>query len=315
MARRRKLVQNLVQQEARQELPSSNDDAPALLPSGENSEPVDEENLALEFPEIAGNTGIVPSLVNQSAPDLGSSSWAEELDIEEIEVEASFWKSALICVVVGANPPLSVFEGLINRIWGKIGVERVARMNTGFTMVKFKDEATRDLVLESGVIHFDKKPVVLRPWTIDIDSLKSIKSVPVWIRLPDLGLQYWGVNCLSALVSTIGKPIMIDKITKERLMIKFARVLVDMEISETLPQYISYINERGQAMEQLIDFKWLPRKCSQCKKLGHTATSCKFETGAVWRKKEALKDHVADPTEPKVIGNISVAIHTTSTQA
>ncbi|XP_062114230.1 uncharacterized protein LOC133825281 [Humulus lupulus] len=136
-----------------------------------------------------------------------------KLDMEEIEVEASFWKSAIICVVIGANPPLAVFEGFVKRIWGKLGIVSVARMNAGFTMVKFRDEAARDLVLESGVVHFDRKPVVLRPWTTDVESLKSIKSVPIWIRLPDLGLQYWGVNCLSALVSTIGKPIMIDQIT------------------------------------------------------------------------------------------------------
>ncbi|XP_062080364.1 uncharacterized protein LOC133785126 [Humulus lupulus] len=97
-------------------------------------------------------------------------------------------------------------------------------------MVKFKDEAARDLVLESEAIHFDKKPVVLRPWTTDIGSLKSIKSVPVWIRLPDLGLQYWGVNCLSAL-------------------------------------------------------------------LGHTIATCKFDSEAVWRKKDTKKAPASDPAE------------------
>ncbi|XP_062085939.1 uncharacterized protein LOC133792048 [Humulus lupulus] len=219
-----------------------------------------------------------------------------KLDVDEIEVEASFWKSALIFVVIGANPPLAIFEGFIKRIWGKLGIERVARMNAGFTMVKFRDEATRDLVLESGVIHFDKKPVVLRPWTIDIDSLRSVKSVPVWIRLPDLGLQYWGVKGLSALFSTIGKTIMIDKITKERSMIKFARVLVDMEIAENLPQYINYLNERGHVMEQPIEYEGLPTKCSNCKKLGHTVASCKFVSEVAWRKKESKSNLETDPS-------------------
>ncbi|XP_062080493.1 uncharacterized protein LOC133785258 [Humulus lupulus] len=187
---------------------------------------------------------------------------------------------------MGANPPLPVFEGFINQIWGKLGIERVARMNSGFMMVKFIDEATRDLVLELGVVHFDQKPVILRPWTVDIDSLKSIKSVQVWIRLPDLGLQYWGTNYLSALVSTIGKPIMIDKITKDRSIIKFPRILVDMEISDSLPKFISYINERGQVMDQVIDYEWMHTKFSQCKKLGHTVSTCKFVEGLVWRKKE-----------------------------
>ncbi|XP_062114111.1 uncharacterized protein LOC133825142 [Humulus lupulus] len=156
-------------------------------------------------------------------------------------------------------------------------------MNSGFTMVKFKDEATRDLVLESGVVHFDKKPVVLRPWTADIESFKSIKSVPVWIRLPDLGLQYWGVNCLSSLFSTIGKTIMIDKITKDRSMIKFACILVEMEIADNLLKFISYFNKKGQIMEQIIDYEWLPTKCSNGKKLGHSVTSCKYVSEAVWR--------------------------------
>ncbi|XP_062113165.1 uncharacterized protein LOC133824300 [Humulus lupulus] len=187
-------------------------------------------------------------------------------------------------------------------------------MNSGFTMVKFRDETTRDLVLELGVVHFDKMPVILRPWTTDIDSLKSIKSVPVWIRLPDLGLQYWGTNCLSALVSTIGKPIMIDKITKDRSMIKFARILVDMEISESLPKYISYINERGQVVDQLIDYEWLPTKCSQCKKLGHTASSCKFVEGVVWRKKEVMTAPVDGCSDHKKTDSLSKPVQTPSVQ-
>ncbi|XP_062118804.1 uncharacterized protein LOC133832483 [Humulus lupulus] len=46
-----------------------------------------------------------------------------------------------------------------------------------------------------------------------------------------------------------------------------------MEIADKLPQFISYLNERGQVMEQPIEYEWLPTKCSNCKKLGHTANS------------------------------------------
>ncbi|XP_062093494.1 uncharacterized protein LOC133799495 [Humulus lupulus] len=40
-------------------------------------------------------------------------------------------------------------------------------------------------------------------------------------------------------------------------------------------------------MEQPIEYEWLPTKCSNCKKLGHSSSSCKFEAGTVWRKKES----------------------------
>ncbi|XP_062085514.1 uncharacterized protein LOC133791609 [Humulus lupulus] len=208
-----------------------------------------------------------------------------QVHLEEIEVEASFWNSTLVCIVLGANPLITIFEGFIRRLWGKLGIERVARMNAGYTIVKFRDEATRDLVLESGVVHFDRKAVILRPWSTDLDTLRLVKLVSVWIRLPNLGLQYWGTKCLSALVSTIGRPMMIDKITKDRSMVKFPRVLVDIEIAEQLPHTISFMNECGQLMEQTIEYEWLPTRCSTCKNLGHIASGCKREQISVWRAK------------------------------
>ncbi|XP_060965228.1 uncharacterized protein LOC133034204 [Cannabis sativa] len=165
---------------------------------------------------------------------------------------------------VRANPPFRVFEGFIKGIWGNLGVERIARMNSGFTLVSFRDAVTRDLLLETGVIHFDKKPVILRPWTADMDAERIVKSVPVCVRLNGLGLQYWGRNNLSALVSTIGKPIMVDKVTLSRTMIKYARVLVDIEISDCPPKTIAYINERKQLPEQTVEYEWLPSKCGAC---------------------------------------------------
>ncbi|XP_062118682.1 uncharacterized protein LOC133832339 [Humulus lupulus] len=142
------------------------------------------------------------------------------------------------------------------------------------------------MVLESGVIHFDKKPVILRPWSSDVETIRSVKSVLVWIRLPGLGLQYWGVNCMSALVSTIGTPIVVDKVTKARTMIKFARILVDMEIAEHIPMHIHYLNERGQILEQAIEYEWLPTKCTNCKKLGHTTAVCKHSPTVIKKNSE-----------------------------
>uniref|UniRef100_A0A803NW52 DUF4283 domain-containing protein n=1 Tax=Cannabis sativa TaxID=3483 RepID=A0A803NW52_CANSA len=223
-----------------------------------------------------------------------------KLDLDEVECEASFWKNSVVCIVLRANPPFRVFEGFIKRVWGNLGIERIARMNSGFTLVSFRDEETRDLILETGVIHFDKKPVVLRPWTMDMDSARMVKSVPIWVRLNGLGLQYWGKNTLSALVSTIGKPIMVDKVTQSRTMIKYARVLVDMEISDHPPKTIAYINERKQLAEQSVEYEWLPSKCGACDLLGHTIANCNKEKGIVWKKKGIAEQRSKAPVAEKI---------------
>ncbi|XP_062119050.1 uncharacterized protein LOC133832762 [Humulus lupulus] len=136
------------------------------------------------------------------------------------------------------------------------------------------------------MVHFDKKPVIVRPWTQDLDTIRLVRSVPLWIRLPNLGLQYWGQKCLSALVSTIGKPIMVDKFTKERSMIRYARILVEMEISDNPPFTIYFVNERGQVQEQFVEYEWLPIKCNNCKGYGHNMAECKKIDSNRWVKKE-----------------------------
>ncbi|XP_062093919.1 uncharacterized protein LOC133799949 [Humulus lupulus] len=73
-----------------------------------------------------------------------------------------------------------------------------------------------------------------------------IRSVPFWIRLQDLSLQYSRSKCLSALVSTIGKPIMVDKFTRECSRVQFARIVVEMEITDNPPRTIQYLNEHGR---------------------------------------------------------------------
>ncbi|XP_062086300.1 uncharacterized protein LOC133792411 [Humulus lupulus] len=148
-------------------------------------------------------------------------------------------------MVLGANPPFAIFEGFIKRIWGKLGIDRITRLNAGFTLVKFRDEATRDLVLEAGVLHFDRKPVIVKPWSADLDTVKAVKSVPVWIRLPGLGLQYW----------------------------------------EEVPKSIQFINEKGQLMEQLLDFEWIPTQCKSCRVYGHTENMFNRKQSETWRPK------------------------------
>ncbi|XP_062118786.1 uncharacterized protein LOC133832462 [Humulus lupulus] len=38
------------------------------------------------------------------------------VDIEEVKCQSANWSSAVICMVLGANPPMAVFEGFIKRV-------------------------------------------------------------------------------------------------------------------------------------------------------------------------------------------------------
>lgn len=38
--------------------------------------------------------------------------------MEDIKEEIKFWNSAVICYILGSNPPQTVMEGYFKRIWG-----------------------------------------------------------------------------------------------------------------------------------------------------------------------------------------------------
>uniref|UniRef100_A0A803PYL3 DUF4283 domain-containing protein n=1 Tax=Cannabis sativa TaxID=3483 RepID=A0A803PYL3_CANSA len=117
-----------------------------------------------------------------------------KLDLDEVEIEASYWKNVIVCIVLGVNPPFKVFEGFVKRVWGNMGIEKVVRMNSGFTLVKFRDEVTRDLVREVSVIHFDKKTscassLVCRNGFSSNDKLSSSMDSDKWSWSPILGKE------------------------------------------------------------------------------------------------------------------------------
>uniref|UniRef100_A0A803Q770 DUF4283 domain-containing protein n=1 Tax=Cannabis sativa TaxID=3483 RepID=A0A803Q770_CANSA len=71
-----------------------------------------------------------------------------QVDVEEVKMQVANWSLAVICMVLGENPPMPVFEGFIKRIWGHLRIARIIKMAMGLKIVKFNDEATRDQVLE-----------------------------------------------------------------------------------------------------------------------------------------------------------------------
>lgn len=68
-------------------------------------------------------------------------------------------------------------------------------------------------------------PLLLKQWALGMKlDVKSLQTIPIWIKLPALDLQFWTVNMLSRIASMIGHPCGIDKLTSDRI-ISYARIM------------------------------------------------------------------------------------------
>ena len=127
-----------------------------------------------------------------------------------------------------------------------------------------------------GVYFFDAKPVLVKGLSPHMDlHTESIKSLPIWIQLPNLDIKFWGTESLSKIGSTLGIPLKTDRYTRERRMVKYARLLIDMPLDGHFPDYIDFFNEEGIPIRQQVHYEWKPIKCTHCKMFGYEDSHCK----------------------------------------
>ncbi|KAK6795389.1 hypothetical protein RDI58_008842 [Solanum bulbocastanum] len=115
-------------------------------------------------------------------------------------------------------------------------------LQNGVTVVRFKTEAGKQEVLQRGLV-----------------------------------FKYWSMKGLSKIGSLIGRPLMVDRNTEERSGLNFARILVKVELGAQLPEVVHFKNERGQLIEQTVQYDWKPTLCKYCKKYGHSKEVCRLK--------------------------------------
>ena len=92
---------------------------------------------------------------------------------------------------------------------------------------------------------FDNKPLLVKLWNPELDlKTDTLTSLPIWVQFHELELKYWGLDSLSKLGRTLGIPIKIDRYTMEKRMLKYARLLIDIQLNADLPEFIDFINDQ-----------------------------------------------------------------------
>ncbi|XP_074276997.1 uncharacterized protein LOC141600652 [Silene latifolia] len=196
---------------------------------------------------------------------------------EDVKDELAYWKNSVYGFVLGANPPVEVVEGFLKRLWSKFPMDKVSFCPNGVFLVRFKSAAAKDQVLRQGHFLFDNKPLIVRPWSEEVELVKTdVKDVPVWIRIHSLPLKFWG-KCLPKIAGLMGTYIRSDDATKEKTRLGFARVMIDVPFGKPIPETVKFLDEDGNIVSLKVEFEWKPIACTKCKGIGHSANSCRKE--------------------------------------
>jgi hypothetical protein len=158
---------------------------------------------------------------------------------EAIEEGILKWSSSLIGQFLEKPLPFYVVKRTVENIWSAYGKVEVFLLENGLYLFRFADKGSREAVLEEKLWHIANKPLILRRWTPGMQLLKlSLSSIPIWIKLHNLPMEFWNTTCLSHISSGVGKPLCVDSVTEEQLRLGFARVLVEVDVESTFPKEV-----------------------------------------------------------------------------
>ncbi|KAL2938348.1 Gag polyprotein [Bienertia sinuspersici] len=214
-----------------------------------------------------------------------------QITMDDVQPELDYWQSSIVTFVLGANPLVSVMDGFVRRIWSKHGVDRVIGLQKGMFLIRFTTMEKRDMILGLERPFFDSKPLIMKPWTEDMDlSKETDKTIPIWIQV-SVHFKYWGIRALEKIVKPIGRLIRLDATIIKRDKLQYARVMVEVLIDQYFPNSVTFMNEKGCQVQAPIGYEWKPTKCDKCKKFGHHETACYYskeapKTKKVWKTKD-----------------------------
>ena len=90
---------------------------------------------------------------------------------------------------------------------------------------KFRDEEGIKEVINNGPWMVNSKPMVVQKWSIDMCLDKNEpKKIPVWVKMMNVPMEAWSIMGISALASSIEKPVIMDEVTTRMCVAGVGRI-------------------------------------------------------------------------------------------
>jgi hypothetical protein len=156
------------------------------------------------------------------------------------------WSSSLVGQFLNKPLPYYIVKRTVDTLWASFGKVEVFLLENGLYLFRFQNEKARDEVMEAKLWHIANNPLILRKWAPGMQLLKlSLSTIPVWVKLHNLPIEYWNSTCFSYVASGIGKPLCADSVTEEQLRLGFARVLIEVNVDFEFPKEIEIEGANG----------------------------------------------------------------------
>lgn len=100
-----------------------------------------------------------------------------------------------------------------------------------------------------------------------------LSSAPVWVRLPNLHLHFWGLPSLQAIGSALGKFHFASHEMERHRISTYARICMKMDFRKWFPTKIN-LTGKNYSWTQKLDYERVSLRCRPCFEIGHIVSQC-----------------------------------------
>ncbi|XP_058784641.1 uncharacterized protein LOC131659469 [Vicia villosa] len=230
------------------------------------------------------------------APSVINGEIIVEIEQSDIESEVLYWDSALIMYVLGGDLSMNMVKQFMIRQWNTVQLPDLLYHDDRYFIMRFKSMKEKEEILMNGPYTIKNIPMLLRDWKPDFCMKKDmLRTIPIWVKLPQLPLEMWGAKSLNKIGSAIGSPVVTDECTAQKLRASYARILVEIDATQQMPKEITIQNHEGKKVKQAIKYEWLPKFCGRCQNFGHNCATAR--TILQWKPKPQQASE--EPTKGK----------------
>ncbi|EOY19201.1 Uncharacterized protein TCM_044158 [Theobroma cacao] len=163
---------------------------------------------------------------------------------------------------------------------GLIGAYEIRWLDYKHILIQLSNEHDLNRIWLKQVWFISNQKMRVFKWSPEFQPEKESSMVPVWISFPNLKAHLYEKSALSAIVKTVGRPLMVDEATANGTRPSVARVCVEFDCQQPPIDQVWIVTRNRQSGSvmggymQKVEFARLSEFCTHCSHVGHGVSSC-----------------------------------------
>ncbi|KAK1285048.1 hypothetical protein QJS10_CPB20g00846 [Acorus calamus] len=193
-------------------------------------------------------------------------------DEQRLKANRRKWQHTLYGKFLGPRVQIHYLRRRLASMWPVQSPYFVGDLANRFYVFKFTNETDMIAILLGGPWIIQDHLLSLQRWRDNFDpSTSTFEITPVWIRFPNLPLDFWDGLTLTDIAACAGTPIRVETTVEDVGRCRYARALVEVDLWQPLCPGI-YIGENQRW--QKFTYERTPTICQRCGRITHDTTRC-----------------------------------------